>query len=84
MSDEIDLTKRMGFSEELLEDCGLGSPPAFQSWLREKRRTTVTPGEFWFFVNTILPGSEEATAAAIKQRLGEKGKGLIVRVLARC
>ncbi len=76
----IDLTKRLGFSEELLRDCGPGNPPAYQSWLQKKLRTTVPPGEFWFFVN---PGTEQTTADSIKQQLGATGKGLTVRVLAR-
>jgi hypothetical protein len=82
-NDEIDLTKRLGFSGELLRDCGPRSPLDFQSWLLEKRRTTVPSGEFHFFVNNIPLGSEQTTAAAIRQRLGERGEGLIVRVFGR-
>jgi hypothetical protein len=81
MSDEIDLTKRMGFSEELLKDCGSGSPPDYQRWLQEKRRTQVAPGEFWFYVNHA--DSPDATADAIKQQIGEIYKTLIVRVYSR-
>jgi hypothetical protein len=80
MSDEIDLTKRLGFSEQLLKDCGPGSPADYQRWLWERRRMQVPPDEFWFFVNEILPGSEQTTAAQIKQQVGQ---GLVVRVLAR-
>ena len=73
----------MGFSEELLRDCGPDSPRAYQQWLREKRRTSVPPGEFWFYVNTLVPSSEQSTAESIKRQLGEQGRGLIVRVFTR-
>ncbi len=79
----LDLANRMGFSDELLADCGPGSPAAYQRWLREKRRTSVRPGEFWFYVNNLVPGSEQSTAEAIKRQIGEQGRGLAVRVFAR-
>ena len=81
MSDQIDLEKRMGFSQELLKDCGSGSPPDFQRWLQEKRKTHVPTGEFWFYVNHA--DSPDATAEAIKQQIGESYKTLIVRVYSR-
>ncbi len=81
MSDEIDLKKRMGFSEELLKDCGAGSPADYQRWLREKRSTHVPPGEFWFYFNHA--DSPDATADAIRQQIGEIYKTLIVRVYSR-
>lgn len=81
MSDEIDLTKRMGFSEELLKDCGPGSPPDYQRWLQEKRRAQVPPGEFWYYVkHADFP---ETTARAIEQQMGARGKTLAVRVFNR-
>jgi hypothetical protein len=80
----LDLANRMGFSDELLEDCGPDSPPAYQQWLREKRRTSVPPGEFWFYVNNLVPpDSEQSTAEAIKRQLGQQGRGLLVRVFTR-
>ncbi len=81
MGDEIDLKKRMEFSGELLKDCGAGSPPEYQRWLQEKRRTQVPPGEFWFYVNHA--DSPDATAEAIQQQIGEIYKTLIVRVYSR-
>jgi hypothetical protein len=81
MTNQIDLEKRMGFSEELLKDCGPGSPSNYQRWLQEKRRTQVPPGEFWFYVNHA--DSPDATADAIKQQIGEINKTLIVRVYSR-
>jgi hypothetical protein len=83
MSFEIDLRTRMGFSEELLQDCGPESPADNQHWLREKRRASVPRGEFWFFVNTIPRGSEETTRAAIEQEIRDRGQSLIVRLLGR-
>jgi hypothetical protein len=79
----LDLANRMGFSDELLRDCGPDSPAAYQQWLREKRRSSVPPGEFWFYVNNLVAGSEETTAEAIKRQLGEQGRGLVVRVFTR-
>jgi hypothetical protein len=81
MGDEIDLEKRMGFSEELLKDCGRESPPNYQQWLQEKRTTQVPLGEFWFYVNHA--DSPDATADAIKQQIGGIHKKLIVRVYSR-
>jgi hypothetical protein len=69
MIDEFDLTKRMGFSGQLLKDCGPGNPPDYQRWLEEKRRTRVAPGEFRFYVNHA--DSPDATADAIKARIGD-------------
>ncbi len=79
----LDLAKRMGFSQELLRDCGPDSPAAFKHWLREKRRISVPSGEFWFYVNNLEPGSEQSTAEAIRRQLGEQGRGLVVRVFTR-
>jgi hypothetical protein len=81
MRNQIDYQKRMGFSYELLKDCGPGNPRAYQRWLQEKRGTQVPTGEFWFYVNHA--DSPDATAAAIKQQIGEIYKTLIVRVYSR-
>jgi hypothetical protein len=83
MNDETDLAKRMGFSAEVLKDCGPGSPPTYQRWLREARRTPVPPGEFWFFVNQIEPGTGQSIADAIKQQIEARGEHLKVRVKSR-
>jgi hypothetical protein len=84
MSNEIDVGKRMGFSEELLKDCGPESPADNRHWLPERRRTPVPPGEFWFFLNTTPRGSEEMTRATIEQEIRDRGQRLFVRLLARC
>ena len=80
---EIDLKSRMGFSDEVLQDCGADSPPEYQRWLQEKRRTKVPTDEFWFYVNNILPGSEPATVSSVRARLGSAGQHLRVRILSR-
>jgi hypothetical protein len=83
MSNEIDL-RNSEISEELLKDGGPESPADDRNWLREKRRTPVPPGEFWFFLNIIPRGSEETTRAAIEQEIRDRGQSLVVRLLARC
>ena len=79
-ADEIDLNARIGFSGELLEDCGPNSPPGYQLWLREKRHTKVPPGEFWFYVNNLQPDFEASTIGAVRKRLGSAGQALTVRI----
>ncbi|MGH7814973.1 MAG: hypothetical protein ACREQI_13350, partial [Candidatus Binataceae bacterium] len=74
---------RMGFSGELLSDCGPDSPPAYQHWLWEKRRTKVPPGESWFYVNNIQPEHEASTIDAVQKRLGHAGQGFRVRIIPR-
>ena len=79
MTDEIDLAARKGFSAEVLADCAPPSP--YHGWLQQARRSVVPQGEFWFYVNNITPGANQA--AAIKSRLGPQGQSLTVRLIAR-
>ena len=65
-ADEINLHERMGFSGELLEDYGPSSPNSYQLWLREARAANVPAGEFWFYVNQLLPSSEVLTVEGVR------------------
>jgi len=75
---------RKGFSGDVVADCGADSPNF--GWLRDRLRTQVPAGDFWFYVNgyALQSDSEETRIAnAVTAQIGVHGRNLILRIVTR-
>ena len=79
--DWFNVRDRKGFAREAAADSGPDSP--YFGWRQEKLMADVPPGEFWFFVNNSEPAYETVATASVTSKLGERGKGLTVRIVTR-